>query len=127
MIEQSDIKKESELFTAYLTNSKDLVPPRYTFGYIDNDLVGEGQIHYAPVDSSQGFWSVPSTSARVNNLDLALVGGTAIMDTGTTLCLIDDNTCKAIYDAIPGSRYDANEGVSVQHAHFTFLSMRNNN
>lgn len=35
MVIQADIPKGSELFTAYLTNRMDKVPPFYTFGYID--------------------------------------------------------------------------------------------
>lgn len=110
MAEQSDIPKDAELFTAYLTNSKDNIPPCYTFGYIDQDLVNGGTINYAPVDSSQGFWSVESTSASINGQNYSLAGNTAIIDTGTTLALIDDNTCKAVYDTIPGSKYDADQG-----------------
>jgi hypothetical protein len=117
MIEQSDIKPDQELFTAYLTNSKDNVSPLYTFGYIDYNLIGQGHINRTSVDSSQGFWAVDSTSARVNDLDLALVGGKTIIDTGTTLCLIDDNTCRAIYEAIPGARYDNNQGVRGNSLH----------
>lgn len=30
------------------------------------------------------------------------------MDTGTTLCLVDDNLVEAVYKAIPGSQYDQN-------------------
>lgn len=110
MIDQSDVPKDAELFTAYLTNSKDNTPPCYTFGYIDQDLVNGGTINYCPIDSSQGFWSVKSASASVNGQNFARVANTSIIDTGTTLALIDDNTCKAIYDAIPGSTYDANQG-----------------
>lgn len=33
-------------------------------------------------------------------------GNTAIVDTGTTLALIDDKTCDAIYTAIPGAKFD---------------------
>lgn len=32
------------------------------------------------------------------------------MDTGTTLAMIDDTTCKALYDAIPNSKYDSEQG-----------------
>lgn len=32
------------------------------------------------------------------------------MDTGTTLAVVDDQTCKNIYAAIPGARYDPNQG-----------------
>ncbi|KAK4626213.1 Aspergillopepsin-1 [Fulvia fulva] len=35
------------------------------------------------------------------------------MDTGTTLALIDDDSCRAIYAAIPGSKYDADQGGFV--------------
>jgi len=30
------------------------------------------------------------------------------MDTGTTLCLVDDTLVEAVYKAIPGSKYDSN-------------------
>jgi hypothetical protein len=33
-------------------------------------------------------------------------GNKAIADTGTALALVDDETCQAIYDAIPGAEYD---------------------
>lgn len=35
MMQRSDIPKTAALFTAYLTNHIDGVPPCYTFGYID--------------------------------------------------------------------------------------------
>lgn len=35
------------------------------------------------------------------------------MDTGTTLALIDDKSCKAIYDAIPGAKYDKDQAGYV--------------
>ena len=33
----------------------------------------------------------------------------AIADTGTTLALVDDALCKAIYAAIPGAKYDSSQ------------------
>jgi hypothetical protein len=48
-----------------------------------------------------------SASASVNGKTITRSGNTAIADTGTTLALVDDATCKAIYAAIPGSSYDA--------------------
>jgi hypothetical protein len=30
------------------------------------------------------------------------------MDTGTTLCLVDDSLVESVYNAIPGSQYDQN-------------------
>lgn len=113
MITQSDIPKSKALFTAKLGSWRDSDEPDkgesfYTFGYIDQDTVKEsGQdIHYTPVDKSQGFWMFDSGSAMVNDKPVLRSGNKAIADTGTTLALVDDETCKAIYDAIEGSYYD---------------------
>jgi hypothetical protein len=67
---------------------------------------GASEPNYADVNSTQGFWQVPSTSATVNGTTVDRSGNTAIMDTGTTLCLVDDKLVEAVYKAIPGSSYD---------------------
>ncbi|KAI2785631.1 hypothetical protein POX_h09388 [Penicillium oxalicum] len=79
MIEQADISKSSELFTAKLGSWCDADEPDkgasfYTFGFIDQATVqasGE-QTYYTPVDKT----------------------------------LVDDIICQAIYYAIPGATYD---------------------
>lgn len=117
MIAQADIPAEQELFTAYLgswrdTNDPDKGESFYTFGYIDQDVLKAANVtepYYTPVDNSQGFWMFNSASATVNGKTITRSGNTAIADTGTTLALIDDATCKAIYDAIPGSSYDSTQ------------------
>ncbi|KAA6414078.1 MAG: aspartic endopeptidase [Lasallia pustulata] len=120
MILQDDIPKDMELFTAHLGSWRDAADPNnegasfYTFGYIDAPTlaaanVAESQIYYTPVDNSQGFWMFASTSAGVNGTSIPRNANTAIADTGTTLCLVDDVTCKAIYAAIPGAKYDATQ------------------
>ncbi|KAJ5679647.1 Aspergillopepsin-1 [Penicillium macrosclerotiorum] len=113
MISQSDIPKSAELFTAKLGSWRDADEPDkgesfYTFGFIDQDTVKDSgeDIYYTPVDNSQGFWMFDSTSATVNGKSISRSGNTAIADTGTTLALVDDSTCKAIYDAIDGAYYD---------------------
>ena len=113
MITEQEIPQTAELFTANLGSWRDANEPDagksfYTFGYIDQDAVtASGQkIAYTPVDNSQGFWMFDSTSATVNGQTVNQSGNTAIADTGTTLALVSDATCKAIYDAIPGSTYD---------------------
>lgn len=113
MITQQDIPAGSELFTAKLGSWRDANEPDkgesfYTFGFIDDATVqaSGAEIAYTPVDSSQGFWMFDSTSATVNGTTVDQSGNTAIADTGTTLALVSDATCKAIYDAIPGSTYD---------------------
>jgi len=120
MISQQDIPASAELFTAKLGSWRDANEPDkgesfYTFGFIDDATVtASGQeVAYAAVDNSQGFWMFDSTSATVNGQTVAQSGNTAIADTGTTLALVSDATCKAIYDAIPGSTYDeANQGYT---------------
>lgn len=113
MISQADIPKSAELFTAKLGSWRDSDEPDkgesfYTFGYIDQDTVkaAEAEITYTPVDNSQGFWMFDSASATVNGKSVSRTGNKAIADTGTTLALVDDETCQAIYDAIPGAEYD---------------------
>lgn len=109
MILQDDIPKSAELFTAKLDSWRDTDDESfYTFGFIDQDLVktaGE-EVYYTPVDNSQGFWLFNSTSATVNGKTINRSGNTAIADTGTTLALVDDDTCEAIYSAIDGAYYD---------------------
>ena len=114
MITQSDIPKNSELFTAYLGSVKDTADPDkgesfYTFGYIDQTALAGQTPYYTPVDNSQGFWMFDSASAAVNGQTIDQTGNTAIADTGTTLALVADATCKAIYDAIPGATYDSTQ------------------
>ena len=113
MIAQSDIPKNMELFTAKLGSWRDANEPDkgesfYTFGYIDQATVTASgqQPYYTPIDNSQGFWTFDSASATVNGTTVDRTGNTAIADTGTTLALVDDATCQAIYDAIPGASYD---------------------
>lgn len=114
MITQSDIPSSSQLFTAKLGSWRDTADPDkgagfYTFGSIDEATVNGQTISYTPVDNSQGFWMVDSTSATVNGKSVAQSGNTAIIDTGTTLALVSDATCKAIYAAIPGSTFDSTQ------------------
>lgn len=117
MIAQADIPADQELFTAYLGSWRDKNNPDkgesfYTFGYVDQDVLKAANVtepYYTQVDNSQGFWMFNSASATVNGTTVTRSGNTAIADTGTTLALIDDATCKAIYDAIPGSSYDSTQ------------------
>ncbi|KAF9699986.1 hypothetical protein EKO04_002042 [Ascochyta lentis] len=105
---------KEQLFTAYLGSWRDADEADkgesfYTFGYIDQDVVtaaGAAEPNYADVDNSQGFWQIQSTSATINGDTITRSNNTSIMDTGTTLCLVDDSLVDAVYKAIPGSKYD---------------------
>ena len=109
MISQQDIPKDEELFTAYLGAEKASEESFYTFGYLDQTALNGQTPAYTPVDNSQGFWMFQSTSAVVAGKTIDRSGNSAIADTGTTLALVDDATCKAIYDAIPGGKYDSSQ------------------
>ena len=118
MISQSDIPKTAELFTAHLGSYRDGNTPEgesfYTFGYIDQDVLSTAgvtadQIQYTPIDNSQGFWTFASASATINGKTTTRSGNTAIADTGTTLALVEDSLCDAIYAAIPGSTFDQSQ------------------
>lgn len=112
LIANNLIPQDSQLFTAHLGASDETGDNSfYTFGYIDQDTVNAtgNKISYAAVDNSQGFWTFQSTSATVNGQNIDRSGNTAIADTGTTLALVDDDTVKAIYDAIPNSKYDSSQ------------------
>lgn len=114
MIVQADIPSDQELFTAYLgswrdKNEADRGESFYTFGYIDQEVLDRSNgatPHYVPIDSSKGFWQFASTSAAVNGSIIPRPGNTAIADTGTTLALVSDDICAAIYAAIPGAKFD---------------------
>lgn len=109
MIAQDDIPQDAELFTAYLSGVKSGQDSFYTFGYIDTSVTNGQTVNYTPVDNSQGFWQISSTCAHVNGKQIHRNNNTAIMDTGTTLCLVDDSLVKAVYAAIPGSKYDSSQ------------------
>jgi hypothetical protein len=117
MISQEDISKSEELFTAYLGSWRDAKDSDkgesfYTFGYIDQDVLSAAKVtepYYTPVDNSQGFWQFASASYSINGKSVARSGNTAIADTGTTLALVADDVVKAIYKAIPGSKYDSTQ------------------
>ena len=109
MISQKDIT--NPIWSVYLGSVKDLSDPDqgksfYTFGNYDHSVVeASGQeIAYTPIDSSQGFWMFSSESASVNGKIVALPGNQAIADTGTTLMLVSDDFCEAIYSAITGAQ-----------------------
>ncbi|KAJ5172928.1 Peptidase A1 [Penicillium capsulatum] len=112
VVSQSDIPKSAALFTVKLgsgcdTDGHNHGEPFYTFGFIDPETVEAlGEVYYTSVDKSQGLWMVDSASAVVNGKLVARAGNKAIVDTGTPLTLVDDDTCQSVYDGIQGAFYD---------------------
>jgi hypothetical protein len=120
MIAQDDIPQNQELFTCYMGSVKDTQDPDkgesfFTFGGIDQAVVAASkqEIHYTPVDNSQGFWQYSSTSATIDGQEFDLSGNTAMADTGTTLWMARDDLCKAIYAKIDGAKLDSQQGGYV--------------
>lgn len=107
---QKNYPVEKQIFTAYLSSYKDAADRDhksfYTFGFIDQKSLHGQEIHYTDVDNSQGLWQFQSTTATIGDRQIVRFDNTAVADTGSTLALIDDSICAAIYDQIPGSRYE---------------------
>jgi len=95
------------LFTAKLGHGTE--PSFYSFGYIDN-TVTKHHIRYTDVDNSQGFWQVPSQGYSVNGKEYDSPGNSAILDTGTSLCLVHDDVVERIYRRIEGAKYHSQHG-----------------
>jgi hypothetical protein len=89
--------------------SRGTAPGFYSFGYVDPDAA-PGELTYTSVDNSQGFWQAASASWSLNGKTHTRKGNTAILDTGTTLALVDDDIVSAIYKAIPGATFDDEQG-----------------
>lgn len=82
----------------------------YEFGKID-DSKYTGDVHYAPVDASTGFWQFESPSYTVGGQTYSCkTCSPAIADTGTSLVLVDDDVAKAYYSQVQGSKNDAYQG-----------------
>lgn len=96
------------LFTANLKHAAD---GAYEFGYIDNRQY-HGDIQYAPIDPSRGFWSFPSTSFAVGDGPTRVnrEASPAIADTGTSLMLVDDVVATAYWSQVEGARDDPQQG-----------------
>ncbi|OBT77459.1 hypothetical protein VF21_05234 [Pseudogymnoascus sp. 05NY08] len=82
----------------------------YEFGKIDTARFA-GDLTWAPIDSSNGFWEFTSTKFSVGNgRVLNAIGGTAIADTGTTLMLVDAAIVNAYYSQVAGAVNNAQVG-----------------
>ena len=117
MMKRKIVPRDSELFTSAFYSTRYKGKESFlTFGHIDQELLkslGE-DIHWTRVNSSRGFWSIPSETISVNGKKIITKGNKAIMDTGTTLALMSDETVDALYAQIDGARYDEdNQGYLI--------------
>lgn len=94
------------LFTADLED--DMGKGTYEFGRIDSSKY-KGEVHYAPVDTSNGWWQIESPTFMVGNETHACqTCNGAIADTGTSLLYLDQEVVDAYYEGIDTIPYGNN-------------------
>lgn len=90
---------EQPVFAAYLKHD---APGAYDFGFIDSSRY-TGSIVYTDVDDSQGWWTITTDSYAIGGEDQgASLNG--IVDTGTTLLLVDDDVVSSYYSGVSGAK-----------------------
>lgn len=95
------------LFTA---NLEEDASGTYNFGEIDAEEY-TGEIHYTPIDKSNGFWQFDSNTYTIDGQESQCTScSPAIADTGTSLVLVDDDVATAYYAKVAGSYSDAQIG-----------------
>ena len=87
-----------QLFTTYLRHD---APGAYTFGYL-NQSEYQGQIVYAPLNQTTGFWSFTAAGYAVGGTMVSETLG-CIADTGTSLVLLPDDVLAAYYAQVNGA------------------------
>ena len=116
-----DGSPDQKVFTALLTRPTEQ-NGFYTFGSIDQDALQNQTINYVelnlPSPEFPPFWNVSAPEFFVNGQSISNAGGSAIIDTGTTLVLVDDNVLPAIYEPV-GGFFDNNTGAWLFPANFS--------
>lgn len=97
---------DEPVFTAQLRHGQ---MGSYEFGAVDKAKY-HGDLIKVPVINENGFWEIRCSLYSVGQLDkiqkIQNGTGTAILDTGTTLLVLDEEIVKSYYAQVPGSRYD---------------------
>ncbi len=96
------------VFTAQLKSGQ---VGAYEFGNIDQTAF-TGQLSTTAVDSSRGFWEVDSASFTVQGVQGTgqIAGGKAIVDTGTSLMLVNDALVTAYWSTVTGAQLSQDAG-----------------
>jgi hypothetical protein len=82
----------------------------YTFGAIDSTKFN-GSLSWAAVNTTNGFWQFSSSKFAVGTgAAMAVAGGQAIADTGTTLMLASATIVNAYYSQVTGAVNNATVG-----------------
>lgn len=104
--------RSSPVFQTLVSQGK-VTSPVFGFTLLDNGgelfLGGTdttaftGSLTFAPLTTLPAFWQIMTESVSVSRTRVVIVPNEAIVDTGTTLLIVDTKSAKAIYAGIPGS------------------------
>lgn len=98
---------ENPIFALYLNHGAS--SGSIDFGYIDDNKYSGSLVDATLVDSV--YWEVNSTHSKVGSTVYAnTIGTTAIIDSGTTLIKVFNDTAAHLYGAIDGAQYTSNYG-----------------
>ena len=101
--------KSSLAAPLFTVTFKDQAPGSIDFGYIDATK-HTGSISYTDVDNSSSHWGISVDSYAFENGPVYLTSIQGIVDTGTSLLLLDDNIVTAYYNEVESSTLDYAEG-----------------
>lgn len=99
--------KDSLKAGVFTANLKKGTAGSFEFGTIDQAAY-KGPLTYTPIDNSKGYWSFPSQTSQVGSApplkrDDSNFG---IMDSGTSVLMLDPAVVSAYYASVPKSQHD---------------------
>jgi hypothetical protein len=101
-----DGSPNEKVFTALLTRPGE-GDGFFTFGFIDEQIVGNNTINFSPLlppisDMDPPFWRVSTPFAVINDERIETKNQSVIIDTGTTLIFLPDKILEIIYQPVGG-------------------------
>jgi len=100
-----DSSPKEKIFTVFLTRPGE-PPGFYTFGTVEQSVVGNNTITFVDSDPSwRPFWVVPVSEFFVNDKAIPYphsASGIALVDSGTSMVLAPDNFLQEIYPPLGG-------------------------
>ena len=90
---------QANLFTVSLTRPNE-AEGFFTFGFIDDELVGNNSIIYTPIVPFFGFWVIATRFVSINGMQIDTFDNIALVDTGTTLIYLSDDLLPLIYGPV---------------------------
>ncbi|KZM20428.1 Aspergillopepsin I [Ascochyta rabiei] len=107
-----DTVKSSLAKELFAVNLKYHAAGTYDFGFIDTAKY-TGPITYVNVDNSQGFWGFTASGYSVGSGATVRSSIDGIVDTGTTLIVIDSGIVDAYYAKVSSATFDNSQGGYV--------------